>query len=63
MNAISPGEIIRSQSGTDYLFLPVTASYVRPVWGPCRASLKWLRSMPGITPSLRQAMIRLSRWL
>jgi len=31
MNEITPGEIICSQSGTDCLFFPVTASYVRAV--------------------------------
>ena len=57
------GDISRSQSGTDCLFLPVTDSYARPVFGSCNASLKSLMSIPGIEPSRRQFINHLSTWL
>ena len=43
--------------------LAVTDLYVRPVFGSCNASLKSLMSIPGIEPSCRQFINRLSMWL
>ena len=62
-NEITSGLIRHSQSGTDCLFLPVSASYVKPVDGSWRASLRNCKSRPGIRPSQRQVIVHLGRWL